>query len=91
MLKKFYGPICQIDDVITFQKSAHKNFSTHSVATGPGDLEPPRDPLNTPRILARSNESFFQNELVFSFFSYFGGPLHVCVDVKPVNPQNRKF
>ena len=53
--KKFYGPICQIDDVITFQKSSHKIFSTHIFSTGPGDLEPPRDPLNTPRILAQSD------------------------------------
>ena len=68
VLKKFYGPICQIDDVITFQKSAHKIFSTHSVATGPGDLEPPRDPLNTPRIMAQSNGSVFQNELVLVKF-----------------------
>ena len=66
--KKIYGPICQIDDVISFQKSAHKIFSTHLVATGPGDLEPPRDPLNTPWILARSNGTFFQNELVLVKF-----------------------
>ena len=66
--KKIYGPICQIDDVITFHKSAHKIFSTHSVATGPGDLEPPRDPLNTPRTLELSNGTFSQNELVLVKF-----------------------
>ena len=80
VVKKIYGPICQIDDVITFQKSAHKKISRHSIATGPGDLEPPRDPLNTPRILAQSNESFFQNELVLVKV-YLLDHSAICIDL----------